>query len=85
MKELILSYINKAGAVSNTELMDFIKELLTVLAGTYNAPSDWIDIGEKLAELIDEDSDIYEALELWEHQEGRRQVYTYRRIQGTQT
>ena len=67
MYETILEMLKKAE--TNYQIYDCIKDLLTTLATTYNAPSDWRNIGEQLEQKYKNEGDnfVYNRLELWEY------------------
>lgn len=69
MYEIIKNMAVEADQYKDYKFIDHIKALIDTLALTINAPSDWRDIGEKLATEYDSDSWIYEQLELWNHVE----------------
>ena len=69
MLEIIKSMIQKAESKKDYELAKDIKNLIDELSSTYNAPSNWRDIGEVLAEEINSNSWVYNQLELWNHEE----------------
>lgn len=67
MEDIIQMMINQAETEENYSLINYAKLLIEELAGTYNAPSNWRDLGENLAEKYNESSWVYEELELWNH------------------
>jgi hypothetical protein len=67
MIQKALSY-NENGRIDEAyELIGFSKDLIDEFAGTINCPSNWRDIGEILTNEYEEDSWVYENLELWNH------------------
>lgn len=69
MKNIIIEMIEKAQDEQDFDLAKITKELIDELAETWNAPSNWRDIGEKIAKEYDEKSWIYEAMNLYEYEE----------------
>lgn len=72
MKRIIREMIAKAEYYSSISLMDeardllcFVRDLVNEMCRTYNCPSNWREIGEELAREYNEDSWVYEELELW--------------------
>ena len=49
-------------------ILNEVRWLIYELATTYNCPSNWREIGEKLAEEYKENNYIYEALKLYEYE-----------------
>ena len=49
------------------ELIRFTRDLIDKFAETINCPSNWRDIGSKLAEEYDPSTWVWEELELWNH------------------
>lgn len=69
MKEIIIEMITKAENEQDFDLAKIAKNLIDELAGTYNAPSDWRNVGEEIAKEYKNNSWIYEAMDLWEYEE----------------
>jgi hypothetical protein len=73
MKRIIKSLIRLAEATEDFDtresLLEEIRDLINELASTYNAPSNWRDIAEELAEEYKDNNDIYEALRLYEYEQ----------------
>ncbi len=68
MIEKAVYYNDKIGNIDEAyELIRFTRDLIDECATTINCPSNWRDIGEKLAEEFDSDSWEYENLELWNY------------------
>lgn len=69
MEETIRLMIDQAETDENYSLIEYVKQLIDEFAMTINCPSNWRDIGEKLAEEYDECDWVYENLELWNYME----------------
>lgn len=69
MEETIKEMIKLAEDECNFDLICSIKDILDGFASTINCPSNWRDLGEKLAAEYPEDSWVYENLELWNYAE----------------
>lgn len=73
MKETIKNLISIAEKTENIDtkyaILDEIENLIYKLATTCNAPSNWRDIAEELAEEYSNNSFIYEALQLYDYTE----------------
>ena len=69
MKEIIIKMITKAEEEQDFDLAKIAKDLIDELAGTYNAPSNWRSIGEEIEKEYNENSWVYEAMDLWEYAE----------------
>lgn len=69
MEQTIRSMIGQAEREENYSLIEYAKQIVDKLAITINAPSNWRDIGEKLAQEYDLDCWVYENMELWNHSE----------------
>ncbi len=67
MEQIIRNMINQATTEENYSLIEYTRQLINRFAITINCPSNWRDIGEKLAEEFDSDSWEYENLELWNY------------------
>ena len=67
MRKIIDNMIDRAVEHTDYELAKDIKSIVDTLAETFNAPSNWRDIGEELAKEIDLNDWIYEELELWNY------------------
>ena len=72
MKRIIKRLIRLAEATEDFDtresLLKEVRDLINELVTTYNAPSNWRDIAEELAEEYKDNNDIYEALHLWEYE-----------------
>lgn len=68
MKDIIIEMITKAEDEQDFDLVKIAKKLIDELAETYNAPSNWRDIGEEIAQEYKNNSWIYEAMNLWEYE-----------------
>lgn len=69
MKNIIIEMIEKARDEQDYDLAKITKELIDELAETWNAPSNWRNIGEEIAKEYDKNSWIYEAMNLYEYEE----------------
>lgn len=67
MEETIRLMIEQAETEENYSLIEYVKQLLDEFASTVNCPSNWRDLGTKLAEEYEPDTWVYEELELWNH------------------
>lgn len=68
MIEKAVYYKDELGFIDEAyDLISFTRELINDFANTINCPSNWRDIGEKLANEYSEDSWVFENLELWNH------------------
>lgn len=67
MYEIIKNMIDDAETNKDCNILSYVKDLLYKLAGTFNCPSNWRNIGERLAKEYDPDSWVYEELKLWEY------------------
>ena len=67
MEQTIRNMINQAETEENYSLIEYAKQIVDELATTINAPSNWRDIGEKLADEYNSDSWVYENMELWNY------------------
>ena len=75
MENIIREMIEKAIYYKETiksideayELIRFIRDLIEEFAETINCPSNWRDIGSKLAEEYDPSTWVWEELELWNY------------------
>lgn len=67
MEQTIRNMINQAETEENYSLIEYARQIVDELATTINCPSNWRDIGEKLAEEYDSDSWVYENMELWNY------------------
>lgn len=70
MEQTIRLMIEQAEAEEDYSLIEYVRQLISELADTINCPSNWRDIGERLAKEYDEDSWDYEELGLWDYSEG---------------
>ena len=69
MKNIVIEIITKAEEEQDFDLAKIAKNLIDELAGTYNAPSDWRNIGEEITKEYNKNSWIYKAMDLWEYEE----------------
>lgn len=67
MEQTIRNMINQAETEENYSLIEYARQIVEELTTTINCPSNWRDIGEKLAEEYDSDSWVYENMELWNY------------------
>ena len=67
MEQTIRNMINQAETEENYSLIEYARQIVDELAITINCPSNWRNIGEKLAEEYDSDSWVYENMELWNY------------------
>ena len=67
LKTLIKEMIAIAEKTNNYDLAELIQSIILTFSSTFNAPSNWRDIGEKLAVEYDIDSWAFNNLELWEY------------------
>ena len=67
MEQTIRNMINQAETEENYSLIEYARQIVDELATTINCPSNWRNIGEKLAEEYDSDSWVYENMELWNY------------------
>ena len=75
MENIIREMIEKAIYYKETiksideayELIRFTRDLIEQFAETINCPSNWRDIGSKLAEEYDPSTWVWEELELWNY------------------
>lgn len=51
------------------EILRIARDLIEELSMTINCPSDWRNIGIRLAEKYRDDSWVFETLELWNYEE----------------
>lgn len=65
MEEIILKMVEQAKADGNYDLIDYARRLVDELAETINCPSNWRDIGEKLARKYQDDSWVYDQMQLY--------------------
>lgn len=65
MEEIILKMVEQAKADGNYDLIDYARRLVEELAKTINCPSNWRDIGEKLAKKYQDDSWVYDQMQLY--------------------
>lgn len=66
MKEIIKEMVINANNHHDFELAESVYKLLSELAGTFNAPSNWRDIGEELAEEFNGNDWIMDNCRLYE-------------------
>lgn len=69
MEQTIRNMIDQAEMEENYSLIEYASQIVDELATTINAPSNWRDIGERLAKEYDSDSWVYENMELWNYLE----------------
>ena len=77
MENIIKEMIEKAIYYKETirsideayELIRFTRDLIDEFATTINCPSNWRDIGSKLAEEYDPSTWVWEELELWSYED----------------
>ena len=77
MENIIKEMIEKAIYYKETiksideayELIRFTRDLIEQFAETINCPSNWRDIGSKLAEEYDPSTWVWEELELWNYED----------------
>ena len=69
MYEIIKNMIDDAEVNEDYNTIAYVKDLLYKFAETYNCPSNWRDIGERLAQEYDCSSWAYEELELWNYED----------------
>ena len=67
MENLIIALIENANSNENYDQMENIRNIINEFAITINAPSNWRDIGIKLAERYKNNMFIYELLQLWDY------------------
>ena len=67
MEQTIRNMISQAETEENYSLIEYTRQIVDELATTINCPSNWRNIGEKLAEEYDSDSWVYENMELWNY------------------
>lgn len=65
MEEIILKMVEQAKADGNYDLIDYARRLVEELVETINCPSNWRDIGEKLAKKYQDDSWVYDQMQLY--------------------
>lgn len=68
MEQIIIDMIETAIKENYTEMFDLIRKLIEELAITYNAPSNWRDIGENLLEKYKDNNMVYNELQLWNYE-----------------
>ena len=66
MYNVIKKMIIRAKENNDFDLADDVYEILSTLAVTFNAPSDWRDIGEELAEEYSDNDWIMDNCRLYE-------------------
>ena len=64
MKEIIKSLIQKAIDEQDYDLLRITSVLIYKLTITYNAPSNWRNIGTELEEVYKDDTWVYDGLDL---------------------
>lgn len=68
MYETIKLMIEQAGIEENYSLIYYVKHIIEDFVDTINCPSNWRDIGERLAKEYDCNSWVYEELGLWDYE-----------------
>lgn len=68
MEQVIIKMIDTAVAENYTEMFESIRDLIYTLAITYNALSNWRDIGEMLVEKYKDNKLVYNELQLWNYE-----------------
>ena len=68
MEQIIADMIETAVRENYIEIFDSIRELIRTFATTFNAPSNWRDIGEMLAEKYKDNKIVYNELQLWDYE-----------------
>lgn len=66
MKEIIKEMVINAEIHHDFELAESVYKLISKLAETFNAPSNWQDIGEELAEEFSCNNWIMDSCKLYE-------------------
>ena len=69
MYDIIKNMIRQAYEQDNYDLIENIRQLIYEFADTINCPSNWQDIGERLAQEYDCDTWIYKELGLWNYED----------------
>ena len=69
MEQTIRLMVEQAETEENYSLIGYVKQLIDEFATTINCPSNWRDVGSKLAEEYDTSTWVWEELELWNHKE----------------
>ena len=68
MYDIIKNMIKQTYEQDNYDLIENIRQLIYEFADTFNCPSNWRDIGERLAKEYDCSTWVYEELELWDYE-----------------
>lgn len=68
MFEIICDMIELAAESKDYEMADKISDLISEFARTINCPSNWRDIGERLADKYRENTDIYDSFDLIDYE-----------------
>lgn len=68
MYETIHKMIDMAAEVEDYEMAEQISNLIEKLATTCNCPSDWRDIGERLAGVYRDTQWVYDNLKLYNYE-----------------
>lgn len=68
MFEIICDMIELAAESKDYEMADKISDLISEFARTINCPSNWRDIGERLANKYRENADIYDSFNLIDYE-----------------
>lgn len=66
MYDVIKRMIIRAEENNDFDLADDVYEILSELAGTFNAPSNWRDVGEELAEEFSNNNWVMDNCKLYE-------------------
>lgn len=69
MEDIIRAMIYQAEIENNYSLINYAKQIVDELASTFNAPSNWRNIGEELADEYDETDWVYDQMEFWNYKE----------------
>ena len=64
MKEIIINLIQKAIDEQDYDLLRMVSQLIWKLSTTYNAPSNWRNIGTELEKIYKDDIWVYDGLDL---------------------
>ena len=67
MEQTIRLMIEQAETEENYSLIGYVKQLIDEFSTTINCPSNWRDIGSKIAEEYKDNSWVYDELELWNY------------------
>lgn len=75
METTIKLMIEQADTEENYSLIEYVRQLIDKFASTFNCPSDWRNIGEKLAEEYKNNEWVFKQLELWNYLEEERYIW----------